>query len=183
MTNARLVANAFLALGTGWLVFAVPNQSAQAQAIFCPGSIPSQAGIALSAGTCTNGTTGAFSNAALASQALSDLSQSTTQQASATVENTLGVRRQVEQERCPDGFERVNGVCQRIASAEPPLAATTCRAAACRAGARPGRAPSRLRVPSLPRRGALRRPRGSRLARLRSSRRRRHHRLRPSPPG
>src|SRR6202043_3234516 len=105
---------------TGWLIFAAPMQSAQAQAIFCPGAIPLQPGIALSAGTCTNGTTGAFSNAALASQALSDLSQSTTQQASATVESTLEVRRQVEQDRCPDGYERVNNVCQRIASSAPP---------------------------------------------------------------
>jgi hypothetical protein len=156
MTNARLVANAFLALGTGWLVFAVSNQSAQAQAIFCPGSIPSQAGIALSAGTCTNGTTGAFSNAALASQALSDLSQSTTQQASATVENTLSVRRQVEQERCPDGFERVNGVCQRIASAEPPSPPPAAPAPAVLAPApaaqpAPGAKPAPRRVAAAPR--------------------------------
>jgi hypothetical protein len=126
MNKRRLVANALLALGAGWLFFAAPTQSAQAQAIFCPSSIPNQSGIALSQGTCTNGPTatgtGAFSNAALASQALSDLSQSTTQQASATVETTLGVRRQVEQERCAEGFERVNGMCQRIVSAEPPPA-------------------------------------------------------------
>jgi hypothetical protein len=122
MTKGRSIANVLFALGTGWLIFSAPTQSAQAQAIFCPSSIPLQPGIALSQGTCTNTTTGAFSNAALASQALSDLSQSTTQQASATVETSLGVRRQVEQQRCAEGFERVNGMCQRIVSAEPPLA-------------------------------------------------------------
>jgi hypothetical protein len=123
MTRGRSVARALLAGAAGLFVFAVHDRPAQAQTIFCPNAIPVQSGIALSNGTCTNGTTGAFSNAALASEALSDLSQSTTQQASATVGTALGVRRQTEQERCPDGFERVNGVCQRIAAPAPLTAA------------------------------------------------------------
>ncbi|MBR0799373.1 autotransporter outer membrane beta-barrel domain-containing protein [Bradyrhizobium jicamae] len=87
--------------------------------IFCPSTIPGQAGIILQGGTCTNGTTGAYSNAALASQALSDLSESTTQETARTTNAAIADRRQVEAERCPDGLERVNGVCQR-----PPVSPT-----------------------------------------------------------
>lgn len=119
MSTGRAAARALLAGTAGLLVAALHDRPAQAQSIFCPGAIPSQSGIALQNGTCTNGVTGAFSNAALASEALSDLSQSTTQQASATVGTALGVRRQTELERCPEGFERVNGVCQRTPAAEP----------------------------------------------------------------
>jgi hypothetical protein len=75
--------------------------------------------IKLQNGTCTNGTTGAFSNAALASQALSDLAQSTTQQTSEVARTSIETRRETEQQRCPEGFERVNGECRRIATAEP----------------------------------------------------------------
>ena len=118
-----------LPLSAGLLVFAGAHQSARAQTIFCPSAITGQTGITLSGGTCTNITstnpkgTGAFSNAALASEALSDVAQSTTQQVSATVTTALGNRRQTELERCPDGFERVNGVCQRIMTAEAPAPA------------------------------------------------------------
>jgi len=87
--------------------------------IFCPSTIPGQAGIALQGGTCTNGTTGAFSNAALASVALSDLSESTTQETTRTASGAIVERRQAEAERCPDGLERINGVCQRPAVTEP----------------------------------------------------------------
>lgn len=96
--------------------------SAQAQ-IFCPSAIPGQPGIALQNGTCTNGTTGAFSNAALASQALSDLSQSTTQETTRTATSAISDRRQVEADRCPDGTERVGGVCRRPAPAQATPAA------------------------------------------------------------
>lgn len=92
--------------------------SAQAQ-IFCPPTIPGQSGIALEGGNCTNKTVGAFSNAALASQALSDLSQSTTQETTRTAVTAISDRRQVEADRCPDGTERVGGVCRRPAQAAP----------------------------------------------------------------
>jgi hypothetical protein len=116
--------HAVLAAAAACLLVCVDGASAQAQGLvqsaFCPTVANSQTGIALQNGTCTNGTTGAFSNAALASQALSDLAQSSTQQTSEVARSSLETRRQTEQERCPDGFERVNGACQRIATAEPP---------------------------------------------------------------
>jgi hypothetical protein len=116
-------------------VLALPvlfSGSAQAQ-IFCPSTIPGQTGIALQGGTCTNGTTGAFSNATLASQALSDLSQSTTQETTRTANNAINDRRQTEANRCPEGMERVGDVCQRpaaVSTATPapvtaPASATT----------------------------------------------------------
>jgi hypothetical protein len=123
MDQGRSVITAYLTAVAGLLVFAASDQPAQAQSIFCPTAVPPQSGVALSAGTCTNGTTGAFSNAALASEALSDLAQSTTQQASVTVGAALSARRQIELDRCPEGFERVNGMCQRIAAAAPVTAA------------------------------------------------------------
>ena len=123
MIKGRSVVIAHLVAAAGLLAFAGPNQSAQAQSIFCPSAIPQQSGIALGAGTCTNNTTGAFSNAALASEALSDLAQSTTQQASVTVGAALSARRQIELDRCPEGFERINGMCQRIVAGEPVTAA------------------------------------------------------------
>lgn len=99
-------------------------RSANAQGIFCPTTIPGATpGISLVAGHCTNGPqatgTGAFSNAALASEALTDLAQSTTQVTNTTLTNALATRRQVEQDRCPEGQERVDGVCRPIASVEP----------------------------------------------------------------
>ena len=154
MTRGRPVARMLLGGVAGLLVAAVHDRPAQAQTIFCPSSIPAQSGIALNNGTCTNGITGAFSNAALASEALSDLSQSTTQQASATVGTALGVRRQTEQERCPEGFERVNGVCQRIPSAEP-MPPTALPASA---PATPVVAPTVAPPPSAPAAGAPVRP-------------------------
>jgi hypothetical protein len=120
MSGGRSVAGVLLAGAAGLLTATLCDRPAQAQTIFCPSAIPSQSGIALNNGTCTNGVTGAFSNAALASEALSDLSESTTQQASATVGTAIGLRRQAELERCPEGFERVNGACRRIAAAAPP---------------------------------------------------------------
>lgn len=96
--------------------------AAQAQ-IFCPAAVPGQTGIALQNGTCTNGTTGAYSNATLASQALSDLSQSTTQETTRTATNAIADRRQTEADRCPDGTERIGGVCRRPAAVEAAPAA------------------------------------------------------------
>jgi len=96
----------------------------QAQ-IFCPAAVPGQTGILLQGGTCTNGPTGAYSNATLASQALSDLSQSTTQETTRTATNAISDRRQTEADRCPDGLERIGGVCRRPAAAEPAPSSST----------------------------------------------------------
>ena len=90
----------------------------RAQSVFCPGFIPN-----LGSGACTNGTNGAFSGAALASQALSELSETTTQE---TTKNTLDAvtnRRAQEEQRCAEGFSRVNGTCEPIPRPVPAPAA------------------------------------------------------------
>ncbi|WP_034996138.1 autotransporter outer membrane beta-barrel domain-containing protein [Beijerinckia mobilis] len=69
-------------------------------------------------GQCTNnGVAGvddpaAFSGAALASQALSELSQSTTLSTTRQAGNSITNRRDEERERCAAGFSRVNGICE-----------------------------------------------------------------------
>jgi hypothetical protein len=80
-------------------------------------------GFHLANGACTNQGAGldpsAFSGAALASQALSDLSQTTTQETSRNTINKMSERREAEQQRCAEGFTRVDGECQRIPSPAP----------------------------------------------------------------
>jgi hypothetical protein len=80
-------------------------------------------GFKLQNGVCTNQGAGldpsAFSGAALASQALSDLSQTTTQETSRNTINKMSERREAEQQRCAEGFTRVDGECQRIPSPAP----------------------------------------------------------------
>ncbi len=71
-------------------------------------------GISSSNGLCSNDAS-AFSGAALASQALSELSQSTTQETTRTTGNAITDRREAERQRCPEGFSRVDGACERIA--------------------------------------------------------------------
>jgi hypothetical protein len=70
---------------------------ARAQGAFCPSSAGSQTGISLQQGTCTNNTTGAFSGAAFATQALSDLAQSATQQSTNTAFDGISDRRAREE--------------------------------------------------------------------------------------
>jgi hypothetical protein len=90
------------------------STSANAQAVFCP------PGFTLSDGFCTNGIIGAFSGSALSSQVIGAVQQSTAQQsADATIE-AVSARRVTETERCPDGMDRINGVCRRPESAAPP---------------------------------------------------------------
>jgi hypothetical protein len=64
-------------------------------------------------GYCTNDA-GAFSGAALASQALTELSQSTTQETTRTTGNAITDRREVERQRCAEGFTRVDGRCEPV---------------------------------------------------------------------
>lgn len=120
----------YLAVGIS-LAF-VGGASAQAQ-VLCPSTVPTQGGtVALvpSLNVCTNGTSGAFSNAALASQALTELSQSATQETTRTATNAISDRRQTEQQRCPEGFERDGGVCRRIAVEAAPSTTPAPRTAA-----------------------------------------------------
>ena len=90
----------------GFFVLGHPGE-VRAQSVFCPPNLP------LTNGSCTNGTDGAFSGAVLASQALSSLSQTTTQQTTTSTLKSVAERREQEKERCPEGFSRVDGTCQR----------------------------------------------------------------------
>ena len=65
----------------------------RAQTIFCPTTLP------LTNGSCTNGNDGAFSGAAVASQALSELSQTTTQTNTKEIGKAIVERREQERER------------------------------------------------------------------------------------
>jgi hypothetical protein len=107
--RAWVLTTAFLATG---FIFAGP---AQAQKALCPATAPAgapgQPGIFFEGGECTNGTTGAYSNAALASQSLGELSQSSTQDATRATMASVSERRVSEQQSCPAGSIRVNGVC------------------------------------------------------------------------
>jgi len=69
--------------------------------------------------TCTNssGSTGAYSNAALASESLSQFTQGSSQDTTKATMSAVSDRRAAETERCPDGFTRVNGICVPATSA------------------------------------------------------------------
>jgi hypothetical protein len=85
-----------------------------AQGVFCPSQIPT-----LQNGACTNNTDGAFSGAALASQALSELSETTTQETTRNASDAVTNRRAQEEQRCAEGFSRVDGTCQPISKPVP----------------------------------------------------------------
>src|SRR6516162_6540364 len=85
--------NQAVSLGiTGLFAIGYPAD-VRAQTIFCPTTLP------LSNGSCTNGQDGAFSGAALASQALSELSQTTTQVTTKEIGKAIVERREQERER------------------------------------------------------------------------------------
>jgi hypothetical protein len=104
-----------LVVGAGWFVSA---PSAEAQTVFCPTSSLGQSGFVLSDGACTNGRTGSFSGAALASQALSSLSQTATQETTRASVTAITDRREQEEQRCAEGFTRVEGTCRPV---QPPV--------------------------------------------------------------
>lgn len=86
---------------------------ARAQNALCPTSIPTSPpqlglGITFKGSSCTNGPTGAYSDAALASQSLGEIAS---QDATDTVMGSIFQRRAVEQRPCPEGLEFVNGTC------------------------------------------------------------------------
>ena len=86
-------------------------------------------GVGLLNGTCTNNGSAldpsAFSGAALASQALTELGQTTTQETSRNTITKIEDRRKTEAERCAEGFHRVDGECERIAPPVPETVAVT----------------------------------------------------------
>jgi hypothetical protein len=79
---------------TGLFAIGYPAE-VRAQAIFCPTTLP------LTNGSCTNGVDGAFSGAALASQALSEVSQTTTQVTTKEIGKAIVERREQERRRRP----------------------------------------------------------------------------------
>ena len=86
---------------TGLFAIGYPAE-VRAQTIFCPATISGNSGtspVFLSNGSCTNGNDGAFSGAALASQALSELSQTTTQTNTKEIGKAIVERREQERER------------------------------------------------------------------------------------
>jgi Autotransporter beta-domain len=104
---------------------ALAGNPALAQNALCPTSIPGQTSISFQGSSCTNSVTGAYSNAALASQSLGELSQSSTQEATKATMAAISERRAAEQQSCPDGFIRINGACMPSSTAlrfaaEPP---------------------------------------------------------------
>jgi hypothetical protein len=82
---------------TGLFAIGYPAE-VRAQTIFCPATFTG-APVALVNGSCTDGRNGAFSGAALASQALSELSQTTTQVTTKEVGKAIVERREQERER------------------------------------------------------------------------------------
>jgi WD40 repeat protein len=66
----------------------------------------------------------AFSGPALASQALSELSQTTAQETTRNTLKSIAERREQESMRCAEGFSRVDGTCERN---RPPVVAPSPR--------------------------------------------------------
>lgn len=126
-----------LLFGTAGVFFVAASADVAQAQIFCPTSIsPAQGGVQLQNGTCTNGTTGAFSNAALGSVALTDLSQSATQETTRTAVDAIAERRRTEAAREP----------QRQAQPQPRPQAQRTPAARRPAGQRRAAAPAALPV-------------------------------------
>ena len=86
---------------TGLFAIGYPAEG-RAQTIFCPATF-SGSPVALTNGSCTDRIDGAFSGAAVASQALSELSQTTTQVTTKEIGKAVVERREQERERCPAG--------------------------------------------------------------------------------
>jgi hypothetical protein len=101
------------------LAAAIVGTPAHAQNALCPTSAGGTPGIMFQGSTCTNssGSTGAYSNAALASESLSQFTQGSSQDTTKATMSAVSDRRAAETERCPDGFTRVNGICVPATSA------------------------------------------------------------------
>jgi len=116
-----------LLAGAVLLAGSLVGSPAQAQNAICPTGLPGQTGITSQINSCTNGITGAYSNTALASQSLGELSQSSSQDSTKATMASISDRRTSEEQRCPDGFTRVEGICRPAASRfapEPPPGGT-----------------------------------------------------------
>ena len=93
---------------------------AQAQGIFCPSSVTGRR-YNTQCGFCTNSNIGAFSNAALASQALSDVTQASTDQSTNTAVEAISARRRTEevQQQAPPAAPRERNLPPREPSRTP----------------------------------------------------------------
>ena len=112
-TTSWLLTLMLLTGATSLFVLGHPAE-VRAQSAFCPTDLGKGSVAALKNGACTDGTDGAFSGAALASQALTELSQTTAQETTKNTINAVSTRRAQEEQRCAEGFSRVDGTCQRI---------------------------------------------------------------------
>src|SRR5262249_24059603 len=83
---------------TGLFAIGYPAE-VRAQTIFCRTTFTPGAPVTLKNGSCTDGTAGAFSGAALASQALTELSQTSTQVTTKEIGKAIVERREQERER------------------------------------------------------------------------------------
>src|SRR5262245_29694621 len=99
MPNVARVFRGLLLASTAGVSTLVLGSGASYAQIFCPTTIANPGAVSLVGGNCTNGNTGAFSNAALGSQALSDVSQSGTQAVTDTAGKALAERREEERRR------------------------------------------------------------------------------------
>jgi Autotransporter beta-domain len=115
--TSRLLTMALFSGATCVFVLGHPaDVRAQQLNLFCP------QGFSIQNGSCTSNPgvvdPGGLSGAALASQALSELSQTTTQETMQEAKKGIEERREEERNRCAEGFTRVDGVCQPI---KPPV--------------------------------------------------------------
>jgi hypothetical protein len=112
----KLMTAASLLGAASFLIVGHPTE-VRAQTVLCPPGVP------LQNGACTNQIDGAFSGAALASQALSELSETSTQETTRNTIKSIVARREQEDRRCPEGFSRMDGTCQpvrpRVSEAAP----------------------------------------------------------------
>ena len=120
---------ATLALGLAFGATFFSTQSASAQSAFCPVAVPaapspvnSVPGIGQTSGNCTNPKiAGAFSGAALASQAIGDLAGSLTTMETSVAVKSIEERREMPVQACPEGEVLVDGICK----AQPAPASVT----------------------------------------------------------
>jgi Autotransporter beta-domain len=104
---------------------------AHAQNALCPTSFAGQAGILFQGSSCTNSVTGAYSNSALASESLSQFTQSSSDDTTKATMGAISDRRKAEAQPCPEGLIRINGACapsttaSRFAPEDPPNSAWT----------------------------------------------------------
>jgi hypothetical protein len=134
-------AGAIPVLGLALGVSLLSTRSASAQTVFCPGAvfnapgpvgemINESPGLGQNGGNCTNPkVAGAFSGAALASQALGDLAGTSTIQETSVAVQSIEERREIPAQACPADEVLVDGICRApptpVTTTAPPTPVTT----------------------------------------------------------